>query len=174
MLVPATFAAAYSIAATGLHHVVSAPPQLTAASSSGFQSCWPNSLVRLLTHAALQTQVQQFAERYFGGWKGAPDAMPPSRASVSEPAARPQGQLGSFEEATRAGPAAVFAYYRPGVASEESTTLDVIRRAVDPQNHGTRLHRLVCYSCCRLQLQPRHLLPLSLACRCGCWSCHSM
>ena len=77
-------------------------------------------------------QVQKFAERYFGGWKGATDAVPPSCASVAEAAARPNGQLGSFEEATRAGPAAVFAYYRPGVASDESTTLDVIRQACWP------------------------------------------
>jgi len=75
----------------------------------------------------LPSQVQKYAERYFGGWKGAPDAVPADRAAASEPAARPDGGPGTFEEATRAGPAAVFAYYRPGVASEDSTSLDVIR-----------------------------------------------
>ena len=76
------------------------------------------------------TQVQKYAERYFGGWKGASDAVPANRASAAEPAARPEGGPGSFEEATRAGPAAVFAYYRPGVASEDSTSLDVVRRVL--------------------------------------------
>ncbi len=60
--------------------------------------------------------------------------MPAGRAAASEPAARPDGGLGTYEEATRAGPAAVFAYYRPGVASEDSTSLDVIRRVLEVTN----------------------------------------
>ena len=92
-------------------------------------SKWSATRVTQLNTAHVPSQVQKYAEQYFGKWKGAPDAVPASRASASEPAARPDGKLGSYEDATRAGPAAVFAYYRPGVASDDSTTLDVIRRA---------------------------------------------
>ena len=72
-------------------------------------------------------QVQKYAERYFGGWRGAADALPSRPVLQREPSARPLGGPLYHEEVSRAGPAALHAYYRAGLPGKDSVTLDAIR-----------------------------------------------
>ena len=72
-------------------------------------------------------QVQKYAERYFGSWRGSPGALPSRPVLESEVSARPSGGPLYYEEASRAGPAALHAYYRPGLPGKDSVTLDAIR-----------------------------------------------
>ena len=79
--------------------------------------------------ARVVPQVQQFAERYFGGWSGALGAVASQTALPDEPSARPSEGPLYYEEASLSGPAALHAYYRPGLPGTDSVALDAIRHA---------------------------------------------
>ena len=80
------------------------------------------------------TQAQRFAEAYFGDWSCGTDSVCAARAQPREQSARPVGgangggtQAPRFERAERSGPAAMLAYYRPGLGHPDAVALDVIR-----------------------------------------------
>ncbi len=70
-------------------------------------------------------QVRDLAEKYFGGWRQ--EVVPSVAPSATEALARPtQGAL-ELQQAARAGPAVMQAFYRPSVASADAPIFDVIR-----------------------------------------------
>ena len=82
--------------------------------------------------ATCHAQAQRFAEAYFGDWSCGTDSVCAARAEPREPSARPaehgtSGQAARFERAERSGPAAMLAYYRPGLGHPDAVALDVIR-----------------------------------------------
>ncbi len=77
-------------------------------------------------------QAQRFAEAYFGDWSCGTDSICAARAQPREQSARPASgvngaQAPRFERAERSGPAAMLAYYRPGLSHPDAVALDVIR-----------------------------------------------
>lgn len=73
----------------------------------------------------MPTQVRNLAEKYFGGWRQ--EVLQSVAPSATEALARPtQGAL-ELEQAARAGPAVMQAFYRPSVASADAPIFDVIR-----------------------------------------------
>ena len=73
-------------------------------------------------------QIEQLATKYFGSWSpgstlsGSPAQAAPAEASKPS-FHRPQ----AFAQAAPSGPGVMQLYYRPGIASQETLALDVIR-----------------------------------------------
>ena len=73
-------------------------------------------------------QVQQVAEKYFGGWQSmSSSSLPQARlVTPNEPLPRPQGASRHFEQGSKAGPLLMQAYYRPSMTSKDAVLLDII------------------------------------------------
>ena len=73
-------------------------------------------------------QVRQYAEKYFGNWRDARGATPPTLADGAQPSAAPNGDSSrEFEQKSLAGPAVLHAFYRPGAGGADTLELDVVR-----------------------------------------------
>ncbi|CAL8468516.1 g8056 [Coccomyxa elongata] len=84
----------------------------------------PRNLVITVVGDTTPEQVRNLAEKYFGGWRQ--EVLPSAAPCATEALARPtQGAL-ELQQAARAGPAVMQAFYRPSVASADAPIFDVI------------------------------------------------
>lgn len=88
--------------------------------------------------AWLMVQVQQLAEKYFGGWQSMSSLPQAGLVTQDEPLPRPQGGSRHFEQSSKAGPLLMQAYYRPSMTSKDAVLLDIIWCA---QQHCTATHK---------------------------------
>lgn len=70
-------------------------------------------------------QVQKLAEKYFGGWKSMSNLPAGPNPVVDEPLPRPEGSR-HFEQASKAGPLLMQAYYRPSMTSSKAVVMEII------------------------------------------------
>lgn len=70
-------------------------------------------------------QVQQLAEKYFGGWKSISNLPAGPNPIQEEPLPRPEGSR-HFEQASKAGPLLMQAYYRPSMTSSKAVVMEII------------------------------------------------
>lgn len=82
--------------------------------------------VRFQRSALSVMQVQQLAEKYFGGWQSMSSLPQAGLVTPDEPLPRPQGASRHFEQGSKAGPLLMQAYYRPSMTSKDAVLLDII------------------------------------------------
>ncbi len=79
-------------------------------------------------------QVRDLAEKYFGGWRQ--EVLPAAAPSAVEALPRPSQGPVELQQAAKAGPAFMQAFYRPGVAHPDAPVHDIIRCVHQGQVYG--------------------------------------
>ncbi|KAK9829270.1 hypothetical protein WJX72_004899 [[Myrmecia] bisecta] len=96
----------------------------------------PRNLTIAIVGDVRVAEVERLAAKYFGGWRSASSPV----ASPEAPAqAKPRESSFHLEQAAKAGPVVLQAYYRPNLKDRDAIVLDIISDLLS----GSRTSRLV-------------------------------